>query len=339
MNAPDVFQVRSAEHAAISVIVPNYNHARFLRRRIDSILAQTFQDFELILLDDCSTDDSRSILSSYASDPRVRVEFNEANSGSTFKQWNKGVRLARGEYVWIAESDDYADEHLLERLVAVLDADPQVVFVNCRSWRVYADDRVDSYADSGLVHLDPDKWTNDFNADGHEECRNYFVHLNPVFNASSVLFRKAVYERVGGADEALRFCGDWKLWAAMALKGRVAHVGEALNYYRVHSATVTEGSKQEGLAGAEYLLVIRWLLRHVTPTEAARRKLSETVSWSWAPAITTRRMPLQRRWSILRDAVAIDPHTLSRVIPAGLGALRRKFLRHWHSIRSGVNAT
>ena len=60
----------------VSVIVPNYNHARFLRQRIDSILAQSFQDFELILLDDCSTDESRTILEQYARDPRVRIEFN-----------------------------------------------------------------------------------------------------------------------------------------------------------------------------------------------------------------------------------------------------------------------
>src|SRR5208282_2627995 len=112
----------------VSVVVPNYNHARFLRRRVESILQQTFRDFELILLDDCSTDDSRSILSEYADDPRVRIEFNEKNSGSTFKQWNKGVRLARGEYVWIAESDDYAGERFLERLVDVLQKESDVAF-------------------------------------------------------------------------------------------------------------------------------------------------------------------------------------------------------------------
>src|ERR1700738_1634065 len=108
----------------VSVIVPNYNHARFLRRRMESVLRQTYRDFEVILLDDCSTDESRSILSEYAGDPRVRLEFNEKNSGSPFKQWNKGVALASGEYGWIAESDDYADERLLERLVAVLDHEP-----------------------------------------------------------------------------------------------------------------------------------------------------------------------------------------------------------------------
>src|SRR5579859_5558884 len=115
----------------VSVVIPNYNHARFLRKRIDSVLQQTFQDFELILLDDCSTDDSRSILSSYAADPRVRLEFNEANSGSPFRQWNKGVRLALGKYIWIAESDDYADTRLLERLVPVLDDDSKIAFVYC----------------------------------------------------------------------------------------------------------------------------------------------------------------------------------------------------------------
>ena len=72
----------------VSVVIPNYNHARFLTRRIETVLQQTFQDFEVILLDDCSTDDSRSILSKYAADPRVRIEFNEKNSGSTFKLWN-----------------------------------------------------------------------------------------------------------------------------------------------------------------------------------------------------------------------------------------------------------
>jgi glycosyltransferase involved in cell wall biosynthesis len=323
----------------VSVIVPNYNHARYLPRRIDSIRGQTFQDFEMILLDDCSADDSRSVLSKYADGSRVRIEFNEVNSGSTFKQWNKGVRLALGEYVWIAESDDYADEKLLERLVAVLDAEPQVVFVHCRSWRVDPDNRLDGYADSHLLDFGREKWTHDFNLDGQEECRNDFVYLNPVFNASSVLFRKAAYERVGGADETLRFCGDWKLWAAMALTGRVAHVGDPLNYYRVHDASASAKSQRENLAAAEYLRVIRWVLSQVTPTEAARRRLSKMLPWLWAPAVTIRGMPLQRRWSILRDAIAIDPTTLLHVISVELKALARVFLRKWRSIRSAFNAT
>jgi glycosyltransferase involved in cell wall biosynthesis len=113
----------------VSVIVPNYNHARYLRQRIDSVLGQTYRDFEVILLDDCSTDESRSIISEYENHPKVRIELNDKNSGSPFKQWNKGVRLAHGKYVWIAESDDYADERLLERLVSMLEEGPRVTFI------------------------------------------------------------------------------------------------------------------------------------------------------------------------------------------------------------------
>lgn len=114
--------------AAVSVIVPNFNHAPYLAQRIDSILAQTFADFELILLDDCSTDSSRGVIERYREHPKVaHIVVNERNSGSTFAQWRRGLALARGRYVWIAESDDYADPEFLATLVPLLDADSEAV--------------------------------------------------------------------------------------------------------------------------------------------------------------------------------------------------------------------
>ncbi len=269
----------------VSVIVPNYNHARFLRQRLDSIMGQTFQDFEVVLLDDCSIDESRSILSEYADDPRVRIEFNAVNSGSTFKQWNKGVRLARGEYVWLAESDDYADERLLERLVPLLDAEPSSVLAYCRSWRILEDGQISGLLDSHYTELDPQRWTADFWADGREECQNYLVQRNTIPNASAVLFRREVYVRVGGADESLVFCGDWKLWAAMALTGRIAYLGEPLNYFRLHDTSVRAKSQRLGVGPVEYLEVIRWILQRVTPSDAVRRKLCVDVFSLWAPTV------------------------------------------------------
>lgn len=249
----------------VSVIVPNYNHARFLPMRIDSILGQSFQDFELILLDDGSTDDSRSILHRYASDPRVRIEVNEVNSGSPFKQWNKGVGLARGEYVWIAESDDYSDERFLENLAARLDAEPSAAFAYCRSWRVTLHDRTDGFVNTWLPL---GRWTADYCADGHMECRDYMVRGNTVPNASAVVFRKAVYEHVGGTDESLRLCGDWKLWAAMALTGKVAYVAEALNYFRFHDASVRSVTNGNGTDLAEIFRVRWWILDQETKPES-----------------------------------------------------------------------
>ncbi|HEV2223906.1 MAG TPA: glycosyltransferase [Candidatus Acidoferrales bacterium] len=318
----------------VSVVIPNYNHARFLRKRIDSVLQQTFQDFELILLDDCSTDDSRSILSSYAGNPRVKIEFNDANSGNPFKQWNKGVRLARGKYVWIAESDDYADPRFLERLVAVVDADPQVAFAYCRSWRVSADDQHDGFGDFYLAGIDPVRWTADYCAEGVEECRNYFVRANSVPNASSVVFRKALYERVGGADESLRMRGDWKLWASMALTGKVAYLAEPLNYFRFHDTSVRSKSEQMKEDLVEHLQVVRWVLGQVTPAETVLRKLYKEQSDGWVPLVMSSHVPLDLKRAILRSVREIDPHPIRSAIRPGLVTIRRKLWRHWNSVRA-----
>ena len=89
----------------VSVIMPNYNHAPYLKERMDSILWQDYPDLEVILLDDASTDNSVSILNEYTNHPRVKtLVVNDTNSGNPFLQWQRGLQEATGEYVWIAES-------------------------------------------------------------------------------------------------------------------------------------------------------------------------------------------------------------------------------------------
>ena len=323
----------------VSVIVPNYNHGHFLRQRLDSVLGQTFQDFEVILLDDCSTDESRSIISEYANDSRIRTEFNEVNSGSTFKQWNKGVRQARGEYVWIAESDDYADRRLLERLVARLDAEPGAVLCYCRSRRVSGGGEIRGFLDSSLADLDAQRWTTDYSADGREECRNYLVRRNTVQGASSVVFRREVYQRVGGADESLVLCGDWKIWAAMALTGgTIAHVEEPLNYHRFHASSVTEKSVKDGVWAAEALQVVPWIMQRATPEQTTLEDARRELSGFWIAAAINRRIPAGFRWKILKDAAAVDPHALRRLFRALPTALRMTLARRWRSWRTASPA-
>jgi glycosyltransferase involved in cell wall biosynthesis len=317
----------------VSVIIPNYNHAPYLRQRIDTVLGQTFQDFEVILMDDCSTDDSRTIISEYANDPRIRIELNENNSGSTFKQWKKGIALARGEYIWMAESDDYSDERFLERLVGVLESQPDVTIVYCRSWIIKEDGRRDRLADCYLADLDPRRWNADFLADGREECRCYFVANNSIPNASSAVFRKAIYERIGGVDDRLRVCGDWKLWVSIALEGKVAYLAEPLNYYREHDATVRVKGERTGLIAAEHMAIVRWMLERVAPPEAVKEKILRSTPDYWIPAVLTLRVPFATRASILRDAMAIDPHALRRLVRPALTAVRMKLALEFRSLR------
>jgi glycosyltransferase involved in cell wall biosynthesis len=320
----------------VSVVIPNYNHARYLRQRVGSVLEQTCQDFELILLDDCSTDDSRSILSLYAGNPRVRIEFNEVNSGSTFKQWNKGVRLARGEYVWIAESDDYADPHLLEKLVSRLDSEPEAAFVYCRSRRLSEHGELDGFQDPYLPDVGQERWISDFWADGREECRNYLVRCNTVPNASAVVFRKSVYEYLGGADENLRLCGDWKLWASMAMTGKVLYVGEPLNYYRFHGAGISHRSRQNRSDIMEILQVISWIADQTKPPASVMEKVRESQAAHWVPVIMSMGVPFGTKKALLRYARVLDPHPVRSAVRPVLMTVRLKFLRHWQEMRSVV---
>lgn len=319
---------------SVSVVVPNYNHARYLPRRIESVLRQTYRDFELILLDDASTDESRKVLARYAGDPRVRVEFNEANSGTPFAQWNKGVRLARGKYIWIAESDDYADEKLLETLVGTLERDERLSFAYCRSWRVTGDGRVDGLGDWYLEDIDATLWRSDFCMDGRGFCRQYLAQSPVVCNAGAAVFRKAVYEATGGADESLRLCGDWKLWAALALKGDVAFVSQPLNYFRYHAASVRGKSVRDALDVTEKLQVIRWILDRSSAEGVDLQNARKRASALWVPALLSFRFSLELKRQILRRAKAIDPHPMRRVARPALTTLRLKFARYCKRARS-----
>ena len=256
----------------VSVIVPNYNHARYLRRRIESVLGQTYQDFEVILLDDCSTDQSREILESYANHPKVRTAFNTQNSGSVFKQWNKGVRMARGGFIWIAESDDYADIGYLARMVPILDEQAEVTFAYCRSWRVTEDDQLNGFADAEFDRLDSSHWAADFVVDGVQELRRFFTVCDPISNTSAVIFRKDVYNAIGQADEGFAMCSDYKVWAEMALKGKVAYIAEPLNFYRSHSENVRTRTETGALGVAEYFCVMLWIVDWVAPTNTILQK-------------------------------------------------------------------
>jgi len=333
------YQEQQPKMSKVSVIVPNYNHARYLPKRIESILRQSYQDFELILLDDCSTDDSRAVLSQYADDPRVRIEFNDVNSGSPFKQWNKGVSLARGEYVWIAESDDYADERLLQRLIPVLEENAAITLAYCRSWSVSEDGENRRFGDTYLNLMSGGRWNSDFYADGLEECRRYLVFTNSIPNASAVLFRKAAYDSAGGADEGYRVCGDWKLWATMASAGKIAYVAEPLNYFRFHEDSARRRSDRERWGAAEFVCLMRWLVDTFDPGPAALVEVRHRCASLWVPAVMSPHVPPRRKLLMLRDASAIDPHLIRSAVRPALTSIRLKFRKHWRSSRDASSQT
>jgi O-antigen biosynthesis protein len=220
----------------VSVIVPNYNHAAYLQQRLDSIINQTFRNFEVIVLDDASTDGSREILQTYAHYPMFRFLFNEACSGSAFKQWKKGLEEARGEYIWFAESDDCASPHFLSKLVPVLENDRSLGLVYCQSYLVDPSSRVFGDAIQWTDDLNPSRWKNNFVNDGLTEIRDYLSKKNTIPNASAVLIRASLLRSIDEVDNGHSLCGDWLLWIKILLQSNIGYVAEKLNYWRQHSS-------------------------------------------------------------------------------------------------------
>ncbi len=220
----------------VSIIVPNYNYSRYLRQRIDSILCQTYQDFELILLDDKSTDDSVSVLNEYAGNPHVsHIVINEKNSGGVFFQWERGLRLAKGDYVWIAEADDYAAPSFLERCVKELDKDKNVVLCQTGSQMIDSEgqkimtswDRFDNY-DGNVLYFK-----------GNTYIRKFLRYNNFLYNASGIVFRKSAVEEFPEDVKCFKASGDWLFWILLAQRGSVSVIKERLNYFRRHAGSAS----------------------------------------------------------------------------------------------------
>lgn len=254
----------------VSVVVPNYNHAAYLEQRLLSIFNQHFKDFEVIFLDDASTDNSLVIAEHIARDHPMRMVINPQNSGTPFAQWNRGVELARGEFIWIAESDDVADPNLLGRLVDALSRNLPAGLAYCRSRRIDGAGHPSILAEENLRWLHPSRWLSDFVADGRNECRLYLSRMNSIANASAVVFRKSVFNKVGGADESFRICGDWHLWCRMLACSDLAFVAAPLNQHRLHPGSVRSNAVaarsliENGrvlVQAHELVKLPRWILR------------------------------------------------------------------------------
>lgn len=244
----------------VSVIIPNYNHAKFLEKRFESILNQTFQDFEIIYLDDASTDNSNAIFKNYSIDHRIKAFFNDKNSGSPFIQWNKGFKEAKGEYVWIAESDDYSDKIFLETMVDILERYPNVGLAYCQSYITDDKDNCISINDKWTEDIDIYRWKNTYINNGTDEIKNYLTIKNTIPNASAVLLRRSVLLSVNGAPENLKYCGDWITWINILCKSDIAFIADPLNYFRTkHELSVRQSAYNTGISILEALLVILYI--------------------------------------------------------------------------------
>jgi glycosyltransferase involved in cell wall biosynthesis len=249
----------------VSIVVPNFNHAEYLRQRLDSIYNQNYANVEVILLDDCSSDGSVGILQEYAAryPDKTICHFNRANSGSVFSQWRKGIELASGELVWVAESDDYCSENFLRELVrcfqneAVKLAFARTEFVGgtppTQVWN----------STEYLQDLDLKIWSHPFVRSAHAMVKSGWAVKNIVPNVSGAIFRHP--GRLALFDDplwlSLRLCGDWMFYLSIIRGGLVAYSPNAINYYRQHHLNTSVEAQKEDIYYREFEVMARHIAR------------------------------------------------------------------------------
>lgn len=235
----------------VSVILPNYNHAPYLAQRIETILFQTYRNFELIILDDCSTDESRGIIEKYRGHEKVSgIFYNEVNSGSTFRQWEKGIALCKGEFIWIAESDDWCECTFIEEVITGLIAGDDCVVGYCQSYCVQDANKIRWQSRYDFLHAVEE---------GPKFIKKHMLTGNAIFNASMAIWRKDAFALISKEFVQYRFCGDWLFWIELCRHGKVFISGKLLNYFRKHEGDVSGKAMQNGLNFIEELKMFHLL--------------------------------------------------------------------------------
>ena len=226
----------------VSVVIPNYNYSKYIIERIDSVLNQTYPIHELIILDDCSTDNSVEVINekiSHIDNLNIKFLVNDKNSGSVFSQWQKAFSESSGDYVWIAEADDSCSPYFLENVMAGFDHS-DVVISYSESKRINENNYIisDSCRDwmSGVSFT---RWNKSYIKNGIDELRESLCVCNSIPNVSAVVFRKK--NQVDLLEDCKRFkiSGDWYLYFSLLKDGRISYNSKSLNYFRKHSASTS----------------------------------------------------------------------------------------------------
>lgn len=229
----------------VTVIIPSYNHQNYIEQRLDSILNQSYKDWEAIIIDDKSSDASVAIIENYIeTHPNFRVKQfikNETNSGSGYKSWKKGIELAETKFIWIAETDDFCEPDFLNQTIKILEEYPNTALAFTAS--NYIDEKGDFLYNSS-------KRSTDLNVEkdtyGIFESQVFIEKLpfNPyITNGSSVVFRKP-HSKIPEDIFNHKQSSDIFLWTYLLEDRQFAFVNSLLNSFRQHSASTTAKNKQ-----------------------------------------------------------------------------------------------
>lgn len=231
----------------LSVTVLNYNYGHFLPTCLESILSQTFTDFEVILINDTSTDNSLEIIQPYLNDKRIRLVDHKVNQGFV-GSLIEGAELSRGKYITVISADDWVlDPTAFSKQITVLEQDPEVVF----AYTAYGHFEVEGKCEhvwraAETSYIRP----------GRESFEE--IVLNPYILHSGTIIRKTAYIAIGGYTPTLRYAVDVRMWLGLCHVGKVAYINEILYAYRRHGSSMSKNPTSIRRTIEEVLAALDW---------------------------------------------------------------------------------
>jgi glycosyltransferase involved in cell wall biosynthesis len=231
----------------VSIIVPNYNHSAFLEKRLATIVNQTYKNFEIIILDDASTDNSITKIEKFIKvhNGRIKLIKNSINSGSGYNQWKRGIEESTGEIIWIAESDDLSSLDFLELMIPhFANRAVRLAFSNTQFFRRDASKSIWSLREYWSSTCDFSS-TEEFTISLEEFLEGGMAKKNLIPNVSSCLFRKPPAYVLDNLV-SFKYVGDWYFYIETIGQGLVCFEPKVTNYYRIHpNSTIQLNNKSK----------------------------------------------------------------------------------------------
>jgi glycosyltransferase involved in cell wall biosynthesis len=303
----------SEKRPLLSVTVLNYNYAHYLPNCLDSILRQSFTDFELILINDTSTDNSIEVIQPYLADPRVRLIDHKKNRGFVASLL-EGTQESRGAYISVISADDWVvDPNAFAKQIAALESDPEVTFA-FGNYGFYTDEQ--HY--TAIRNPAPESSIRP----GREVFQQMVIDRAPQH--SGTMIRRSAYDRIGGYDPNMRYAVDGQMWLGLCHIGKVAYIHDVLYAYRMHATNMTKNTQAIERSIREVLQILDWSFAMLPPAD--RRSLDwlyrKAVRWTmveYATKATFEEGNLKAGWSLFRMAFRIRPWaTISQTMPITL---------------------
>src|SRR6185437_5736082 len=264
---------------SLSVIVPNYNYAHLLKRRLDGVANQTVKPDEIIFLDDCSTDNSlevaEQLLKTYGIE--YTIVANETNQG-VFGQWLKGIGLAKYDYIWIAEADDSCEPNLLEKLLPAFN-DPDVVISYCQSQIIDGSNQnpAKTHRDDMAKNIDASRWQKSYINSCYDEASRYVSITSTIANASAVLLKKQALplDKLQHVTE-YKMAGDWLFYLLVLFESptlKIAYCSDSLNLWYKHDTNIWADETKAKAAYIECLQIYSIILSNYRVIAKAKKSI------------------------------------------------------------------